>query len=160
MPTSPVGERSRNRRQFEAGFSLIELLAVVVILSIATMSVLSWRGSGSARVSIQAEAARVAVRLREARVMAIRNGRPTLVTVDTGTGRIDGPTGSVLIGRGGNTAITATTAASEQQSGQRVGIRFFPNGSSSGATLRFSRGRHGAEVRVNWLTGRVSLTGS
>lgn len=154
MPISPAGSRHLNR---EAGFSLLELLAVVVIVAIAATSVLSWRGSGSARVSIQAEAALVAVRLREARAMAIRNGRSTLVMIDTGSGRVDAPTGSVRIGKGEDTAITATTAASEQRSEKLVGVRFFPNGSSTGATLRFMRGRHSAEVRVNWLTGRVSL---
>jgi general secretion pathway protein H len=37
-----------------------------------------------------------------------------------------------------------------------AGVRFFPNGSSTGATIDLRTERQAYEVRINWLTGRVS----
>ena len=53
-------------------------------------------------------------------------------------------------------AVTVTAADDEMTAPARANIRFYPNGSSSGAAIVFRLRDQGYEVRVNWLTGRVS----
>jgi len=53
--------------------------------------------------------------------------------------------------------MSVTAADSERLSPVTAGLRYFPNGSSTGATIEFQAERQGYEVRINWLTGRVSV---
>jgi general secretion pathway protein H len=53
--------------------------------------------------------------------------------------------------------IHSETSVGEQRSQSVAGIRFLPNGSSSGGTLRLEAGHRAYEVRVNWFTGRVTV---
>ncbi len=54
-------------------------------------------------------------------------------------------------------SVTSETSAVEQQGRKVAGIRFFPNGASTGGKVRLETGRQAYEVRVNWLTGRVAV---
>jgi general secretion pathway protein H len=54
-------------------------------------------------------------------------------------------------------ALTATVVEAERYNDGSVGIRFYPDGTSSGGTLAFSFRDRTYEIRVNWLTGNVSL---
>ena len=54
------------------------------------------------------------------------------------------------------TVLTDTSAA-EQRSQAIAGVRFHPNGSSTGGTIRLESGRKAYEIRINWFTGRVSV---
>jgi general secretion pathway protein H len=51
--------------------------------------------------------------------------------------------------------IASETSAGERHGEKVAGIRFFPNGTSTGGKVRLETGRQVYEVRVNWLTGRV-----
>ena len=37
------------------------------------------------------------------------------------------------------------------------GVRFYPDGSSTGGRVLISRGGHGYQVGVTWLTGRIAI---
>jgi general secretion pathway protein H len=72
MPTSAIGEK---------GFTLIELMAVLAILSLATAAVMLIVPSG--RGSVTAEAEKLAARIALVRDEAIISSRPTAVAVDS-----------------------------------------------------------------------------
>ena len=52
-------------------------------------------------------------------------------------------------------SVISQTSAAEQRAPSSAGIRFLPNGASTGGKVRLENGRQAYEVRVNWLTGRV-----
>ncbi|WP_246155916.1 GspH/FimT family pseudopilin [Thiohalocapsa marina] len=64
-------------------------------------------------------------------------------------------------GRGGRLPagidIELVAAAAEMQSDRVGGIRFFPDGTSTGGRVILKRGDSGYQVGVNWLTGRILI---
>ncbi|NJM30854.1 MAG: hypothetical protein HC855_12810 [Rhizobiales bacterium] len=90
------------------------------------------------------------------RAEAMRGMRETVFVVDTGNRRLgyrDGKTIDVPEGIAFSAAAAQTQALSEDV----VGIRFYPSGESSGGGLKFVFRERTYEIRVNWLTGDVSL---
>ena len=155
IKTSPAG-RPGNRNA-EAGFTLFELLAVLAIVSFIAGAIAVYMRTGTKTASLRSIAVETAARLRETRALAINQGSSRVVLIDIGRRIIstDNRKKPLKIANGIKIAVTA--AAGEQRTSRVSGIRFLPNGSSTGGTVRFSRGQQAFEVRVNWLTGRVSL---
>jgi prepilin-type N-terminal cleavage/methylation domain-containing protein len=72
----PAGRRRRG------GFTFIELVVVLAILSVAAAFVLPAIGRGAAGLQLRKEAGRVAAVLREARLQAVTQRRTARVTLD------------------------------------------------------------------------------
>ena len=141
----------------EAGFSLIEVLVVLVILALSAGMVLGRGPSRSPALEARAAMAQVAQALRLARAQAISGGERVAFVLDVGSGgyRIGaGPVQAVPRGLALTmTAITGLTA------GTRLGgIDFLPDGSSTGGRVGVAGGAARGWVGVDWLTGRVSVT--
>ena len=155
IKTSPAG-RPGNRNA-EAGFTLFELLAVLAIVSFIAGAIAVYMRTGTSTASLRSIAVETAARLRETRALAINQRSSRVVLIDIGSRiiRTDNRKNPLKIANGIKSAVTA--AAGEQRTSRVSGIRFLPNGSSTGGTVRFSQGQQAYEVRVNWLTGRVSV---
>ncbi|HLE44613.1 MAG TPA: GspH/FimT family pseudopilin [Methylomirabilota bacterium] len=69
-------------RSGPAGFTLIEIIVVLAILSVATALVLPAVGRGTEAVQVRSQAGRIAALLREARLQAVTQRRTTRVTLD------------------------------------------------------------------------------
>lgn len=153
--TSQIGRSAR--RGEETGFTLFELLVVMVIATLATgaVSVMLWSGPG--RSGLKSAAYETAARLREARATAINQGRSNVVLVDLERRIITTKIGRIPVEIADGIQVTMTAAAGERQSKHIAGVRFYPNGSSTGATLKFALNDQAFEVRVYWLTGRVAI---
>lgn len=145
------------RTEAEAGFTLLELLAVLVILTLAAASVLQL-GQGSAETAkvrsflIQAEAL-----MRHARTAAMETMEDQDVIIDAEARRLvhaargtalDVPLGISLDGK--------LARVPEAGDGAYV-IRFFPSGGSTGASLPFRFRDQLYVLRVNWLTGLADV---
>jgi general secretion pathway protein H len=126
------------------GFTLIEMIVVLVILGLMAALVLARGPLHSQRLDIEAAARGLAGTLRVARGQAIAEHRPVVVTVAANAYRVDQaplhavPTDVILSGDGA--------------------IRFAPDGSSSGGHVAVQGGTGRIGVGVDWLTGRVFLT--
>ena len=148
------GDGEERRRQ--AGFSLLELLAVITLLVLLTATVIrvAWPGRGAVEVKATGEA--VAAYIRNARTSAIATGLAVVVIVDAERHlvyRADASAQPLLISP--RIAIAASTAEQESEAPGLAGIRFFANGSSTGGKLILKRDRTSYEITVNWLTGRI-----
>ena len=142
-------------RSRQAGFTLVELLAVLVLLAIAAGIAAAHLGSRHRGEALQTAAHELASRCRAARAAAIRQASERTVSIDI-AGRLVTAGGGIPPLRIAETiAVSSETSAAEQRAGGIAGIRFFPNGASSGGKVRLQTGRQAYEVRVNWLTGRV-----
>lgn len=136
--TSP----NKNRR----GFTLIETLVVLVILGLALSIVAGFIPKGHGTLDLATNADGLANTLRLARSRAIARQQPIVfAAVPGGHGYVlDGvarPLPSTLI-----LSMVGTPA-----------IRFAPDGSSSGGTVVLAAGNMTRTLRVDWLTGRVSV---
>jgi general secretion pathway protein H len=139
---APASEAGRKLPPSEAGFTLIEVLVVMVVLGMIA-GLIAYRGPPRSRsLDLQAQTAEVARTLRAARSRAITANRLVSVTFDsvTHTFSVDGavrpfPTGLA----------------------NRSGIQFSPDGSSSGGRVELAAGERRQSVSVDWLTGRVSI---
>ncbi len=138
------------------GFTLLELLAVIVLLALA-MTLAGFALSRSlADARVAAAGSDLAAALRWTRSRAIASGRSTALELDLANARyraadqapVSLPTGM---------QIALTTAASERIDSARARIRFFPDGSSTGGHIVLTHGGHRWRIDVAWLTGSVSM---
>ncbi len=137
------------------GFTLIELVVVVTILGLAMALIAEHGPMRSATLDRAALVSDVTGGLREARAQAIAGNRPVRVEFDVErhTWRVgDRP----LKRLPANLKITVLTTIGEMQGEQVAGIRFEPDGSSTGGEIGFDDGRRKIAVTVDWLTGNVT----
>jgi general secretion pathway protein H len=145
---SPAGER---------GFTLLELLVVLVVIGLVLVATPRLIGGGTPALETRAAAREIAAALRRARSDAIRDNREVAVVVDTDAG-------AYTIGEAGawralpeRVRLSVETAASELRDEDTAGVRFFPDGSASGGRITVMREGHSYHVMLDWLTGRVSI---
>jgi general secretion pathway protein H len=143
------------------GFTLVELLAVLVVLALVAGLAAARLGARQGGAELQAAAHELASRFRAARAAAIRQATDRTVVIDM-TYRVVTAGKDVPSLRFADTiSVYSETSATERRTQKVAGIRFFPNGASTGGKVRLEtglgNGRQAYEVRVNWLTGRVAV---
>lgn len=136
-----------------AGFTLLELLAVIAIISLASAIAIPFlHGSSSDSVRLRAAADAFTGAVRATRASAIEHDSQAVLMVDLDRHTLTSP---ALRPHNFAPEIGAelTVAEPERVSRSRGGIRFYPDGTSTGGDLHFSL--HGRDTRicVNWLTG-------
>src|SRR5262249_3606735 len=97
-----------------------------------------------------------ASRLRDLRSGAMTSGNETVAEIDTVNRILSFGPRVAPIQLSQAIDIEVTSADSEKQSDVVSGIRFFPNGGSTGGAILFKSRGTAYELRINWLTGRVS----
>ena len=138
------------------GFTLIELLVVMAIIGIVlTIAVPTFR-QALPGAELESSSREIAALLREARSIAIRTNEASGVVFDVEESSFALAGGARQRLEGGLT-LALTTAASEQISDSAGGIRFFPDGTSSGGRITLSGAAKVRFVVVDWLTGTVQI---
>jgi general secretion pathway protein H len=138
------------------GFTLIEIIVTLAILSFALILIVGYRPPWSSGLSIRATAGELAAGLRLARSEAIATNRPVAFGLDLIGHRY-------RVGDGAerhlpaNLAIELLTIAGEHQGAGIGNIRFNPDGSSTGGRIALAGAQRRTAVGVDWLTGRVSV---
>lgn len=140
----------------EAGFTLIEVIAVLVIAALLAGALAFVARPTGGAAQLKALAGTIAAGLRHTRGRAIKRGRELVTRIDIGKPRIEWGTKRPALNIRRGIAIKVTSAKSEG-SGTLAGIRFFPNGSSTGGRVELSSRGVRYDVAVNWLTGRVTV---
>ena len=138
------------------GFSLIELIVVVVLIAATTALAASVMTSGLPGQQLRGAARELAAQLRFARAQAIVTGKPQRFILDTRTRQWQAPNGRHgLLPK--QIEIVATGARIEQTRSTVVAIRFFPEGAATGGRIVLSRERAAWQIDVEWLTGEVTV---
>ena len=154
MPaTSPTGNRCRDTN----GFALFELILALAILGLVAGVVFPRAVRAPGPAELRATADQIAAILRTDRNTALRQ-RSEVVT------RIDLAERAVVSGAGGGgVQIPDGVRVQLLQSSREIrsdggGIRFLPEGGSSGGVIYLSRQGVSYEIAVNWLTAGVLVS--
>jgi general secretion pathway protein H len=148
-PTSPAGSARR------AGFVLAEVLVALAVLALIAAIVLPRLASGTDSARLKVSAMQLAGILRNDRVAAMQTGAVVVTGVDlAGRSVASGATRAAMT-LPADVTLNVTYAAVESN----PGVRFFPNGSSSGASLTLVAQSVAYDVRVDWFTGAVNVEG-
>ncbi len=140
----------------QGGFTLLEMMIVLVVLGLVMGLVLSHGPMRSRGLQTRAVAAEVARVLRGARGQAIASDRAVEVVFDLAAHglRVNGGPLQVLPAQ----VAVSVLATHTQTLGLRLaGFRFDPDGSASGGRVELAEGGLRLQVGVDWLTGRVRV---
>ena len=128
------------------GFTLIEMIVVLVVLGLVGSIVLSRGPLRSPILDLRAGARVMVSAMREARARAIDTDHDVVFTVDA-----DHRDYGV---RGG---ARRPLPAGLELASKPVPVVFHPDGSASGGTLALAENGRQLVIRVDWLTGAVTV---
>ncbi|HRW64235.1 MAG TPA: GspH/FimT family pseudopilin [Candidatus Competibacter sp.] len=139
------------------GFTLLEILIVLVIGVLLVALVPPLLSGMSGATELRGAARQLAAGLRNARNEAVARQQEAVLTLDLERRRF-GVTGDPReIALPESVALKLYTAQSELLDGTIGGIRFFPDGSSTGGSITVSGPKLAYRVNVDWLTGAVAI---
>ena len=138
------------------GFTLVELLVVMMIIALVLGLVATSISRSISGAETRVAARKVVAALRYTRAKAIIDKTETVFVVDTEKRSYQAPgREEVLLPEGMD--VLLTTATSELTSDTAGGIRFFPDGGSTGGHVDLMVKGREYRVDVAWLTGEAAL---
>jgi general secretion pathway protein H len=148
--------RPRPRDCAARGFTLIELVVALAVLGLALVLITGYKPPWSRGLGLDGTARELAAQLRLARSQAIVGNRTVFFDIDLAGHRYrvgtDAPHPLPAEYR-----IALLTVAGEKAAPTAGGIRFNPDGSSTGGRITLALAKREVAVGVDWLTGRVRI---
>ncbi|MEX0619752.1 MAG: GspH/FimT family protein [Pseudohongiellaceae bacterium] len=172
--TTPISDfdlhrQALNSRHSSPGFTLLELLLVLAILSMASMLVVPGLTGLESR-TFNAQVRDANALLNYTRRQAVVSGQPATATLivdetrlpdedeDTSPSRV--PVLRVATWNGDGIAVTYRDSTDQETEVEdRIDITFFPEGGSTGGTLVLTMDGSIAHLSINPITGRVTTIG-
>ena len=149
--SSPAARPNKTR-----GFTLLEMLAVILLIGIAAAAVSVSVTQGLASARINAASSELVAALRATRAQAIVKGAQQNFDVDMRTDTyLNLKQQPVALPKG--LRLSMTSAKDDQPNDHTGRIRFFPDGSSTGGLITLTSGKREWHVNVSWLTGEVRV---
>lgn len=139
-----------------AGFTLVELMVVMVIIALVMGLVATSISRSISGAESRAAARKIVASLRYTRTRAILDKQEKVFLVDTETRTYTAP-GRPVVTLPDGVDVSITTARSELTSEAAGGIRFFPDGGSTGGHVDLLVNERHYRVDVAWLTGEATL---
>lgn len=144
---------SQRQHCSSAGFTLVELIVVIAIIATITALTIPAIMRPSERFVLKQTVDEIRASLKLTRSAAITTGREQVFMIDLHQRSY----GSATIKEQHfpeSIEAALKVAEPERSSASRGGIRFFPDGSSTGGELTLSINARQARLCVHWLTGR------
>ncbi len=145
-PRRVAAARPLPRRSGADGFTLIEMIVVLVVLGLIGSIVLSRGPLRSPTLDLRAGARVMAAEMRGARARAIDDDHDVVFTID-----VDHRDYGV---RGG---ARRPLPAGLELATKPVPVVFHPDGSASGGLVTLAENGQHLDIRVDWLTGAVTV---
>ena len=152
-----MGRQQKVSPPLQGGFTIIELLVVMVIMALAYTLASPMISSGVSGAELKASARQIAAGLRKARSDAISRRQESVLTLDLATRQFQLSGDQRVYRLPPSVAVKVFTAQSELVGGTAGSIRFFPDGGSTGGRITLSANARNYDVDINWLTGQVVI---
>lgn len=145
------------KRVGQHGFTLLELLVVLVIAVLLVAVVPPLISGMSGATELRSAARQLAAGLRFARNEAVTRQREAVLTLDLSKHRfaISGDPREIALPE--SLSLHLYTAQSELLDQATGNIRFFPDGSSTGGAVTVSGPKLAYRINVDWLTGAIAI---
>lgn len=139
------------------GFTLLELLVVLGIAGLLLAAVPPLLSQALPGLELKSGARQLAAGLRFARDRALATRQETWVEMDVEQREVtvSGRDGRLRLSQDLNLSLIG--ADTERTDTSRGGIRFYPDGTSTGGRVILSHARQGYQIDVDWLTGQVRV---
>ena len=141
----------------QSGFSLLEVMMVLVIIAMSYMLLPKLVFSGVSGAELRSNARAVATGLRLARDAAINTKRESVLSINLESREFTLPNDTRLHKLNDKLDVKLYTAEDDLISDKVGTIRFYPDGSSNGGRVTVAAGERGFEIDVDWLTGHVTI---
>jgi len=138
------------------GFTLVELMVVMIIVALIMGMVATSMSHSVSSAEARATVRELVASLRYTRARAILDKSEQVFEVNTEDRSYQAP-GRKLVELPEGVDVTITTARSEITAEDVAGIRFFPDGGSTGGHIELTVNEKEYRVNVAWLTGETSL---
>lgn len=133
-----------------AGFTLIETIAALLLISLLAGLALPFLRGGPGPAALRASAYQVSALLRGDRNAAFASGRPSATLVDSRAGIVRSERGGAGFSTGPGMRVDLSASLPDA-------IRFYPDGRSSGGDLILSSAGRRIDLRVSRDTGAIAL---
>lgn len=145
------------KRVGQHGFTLLELLVVLVIAVLLVAVVPPLISGMSGATELRSAARQLAAGLRFARNEAVTRQREAVLTLDLSKHRfaVSGDPREIALPE--SLSLHLYTAQSELLDQATGNIRFFPDGSSTGGAVTVSGPKLAYRINVDWLTGAIAI---
>jgi len=138
------------------GFTLIEIMVVMVIIALVMGLVATSMSRSISGAEARAASRKLVASLRYTRARAIIDKKEQVFQVDTENRSYQAP-GRKQVTLPKGVEVSITTARSEFTSESVSGIRFFPDGGSTGGHIELLVNEREYRVNVAWLTGATQM---
>ena len=143
-------------RHLSRGFSLLELMAVMVIIGLMLALVATSISRSVSSAEVRTTARNVMAAMRYTRGQAIIKREEKTLDFDLEEMTYQAPDRD-LVELPEGVEMKLLTARAELESESKGRIRFYPDGSSTGGRVTIIAGEREWEVEVAWLTGEISI---
>jgi len=130
---------------------------VIVVIAMAAAVVAPNIGSGNQTASLNATAREIASALRFARGHALTHRKEAVFLVNLEENSYQLTDKKKVFKMTKDIAVILDIAQSQIIDEDHGGIRFFPDGSSTGGRITLELGENKRQIDVNWLTGQVEI---
>ena len=141
----------------QPGFSLLEVMMVLVIIALSYLLLPKLVFSGVSGAELRSNARAVATGLRLTRDAAINSKRESVLSLNLESREFTLPNDIRLHKLNDKLDVKLYTAEADLISDKVGTIRFYPDGSSNGGRVTVAAGERGFEIEVDWLTGHVTI---
>ncbi|HTS21493.1 MAG TPA: GspH/FimT family pseudopilin [Casimicrobiaceae bacterium] len=139
------------------GFTLLEMLVVLMLMGIIASVVIPIFGPGVSTLELKRSARELAAGLRLARSQAIAQRTEAVLELDLAGRSFRVPPDPRLHSLPQGVELKLFTAQSDLLNEQVGTVRFFPDGGSNGGRITVAAGDRKYDVDIDWLTGRVAI---
>ncbi|MCF7986719.1 MAG: GspH/FimT family protein [Methylovulum sp.] len=146
------------RQTQQQGFTLIEVIVVLVIVILGFSAIGVNISSGNDTAKMKAAAHDIVSALRYARGQALMDHEPTTVDFDLEHNSYTVSNRDKVFNIPDEISLTVVTAQSELTGQGQGSIRFYGDGSSTGGRVTLERDKAKLQIDINWLTGASELS--
>ena len=141
----------------EQGFTLIELIVVLVIVILGFSAIAISMSSGNDSAEIKASARDIISALRYARGQALMTHEEITIDFDLEDNSYTVSNRDKIYSVPDEISLTVVTAQNELTGQGQGSIRFYGDGSSTGGRVTLERDKAKLQIDINWLTGACEL---